>query len=75
MGHYNPRRVSSINMFGHHETYNHELPQATNASRFLPPPLLRRQGYFILFIDVHLQPGEQVSGTIVLSEPALGEGE
>jgi hypothetical protein len=41
----------------------------------LPPPLLRYQGYFISFIDVHLQLGEQVFRTIVLSDPAPGEGE
>jgi hypothetical protein len=33
---------------------NNEEPQATNASSLSPPPLLRRQGYFILFVDVHL---------------------
>jgi hypothetical protein len=31
--------------------------------------------YFIPFIDVHLRSGEQVSRTVVLSDPALGEGE
>jgi hypothetical protein len=41
----------------------------------LPHPLLRRQDYFIPFVDVYLQPGEQVFGTIVLSDPAPGEGE
>jgi hypothetical protein len=41
----------------------------------LPHPLLRRQDYFIPFVDVYLQPEEQVSGTIVLSDPAPGEGE
>jgi hypothetical protein len=37
--------------------------------------LLRRRGYFIPFVDVHLRSGEQVSGTVVLSELAPGEGE
>jgi hypothetical protein len=37
--------------------------------------LLHRQGYFIPFVDVHLRSGEQVSGTVVLSDPAPGEGE
>jgi hypothetical protein len=37
--------------------------------------LLRCQGYFILFIDVYLRSGEQVSGTIVLSNPTPGEDE
>jgi hypothetical protein len=36
--------------------------------------MLRRQGYFTPFIDVHLWLGEQVSGTIVLNDPAPGEG-
>jgi hypothetical protein len=39
------------------------------------PPLLRRQAYFIPFIDMHLQSGEQVSETIVLTDPAPGDGE
>jgi hypothetical protein len=39
-----------------------------------PLLLLRRRGYFILFIDVHLRLGEQVSGTVILSDPAPGEG-
>jgi hypothetical protein len=47
----------------------------TNASWFSPPPLLCCQGYLILIIDVHLQPGEQVSRTVVLSDPTLEEGE
>jgi hypothetical protein len=37
--------------------------------------LLRRQDFFILFIDVHLQLGEQVFETVVLSNPAPREGE
>jgi hypothetical protein len=37
--------------------------------------LLRRQDFFIPFIDVHLRSGEQVSETAVLSDPASGEGE
>jgi hypothetical protein len=37
--------------------------------------LLRRQGYFISFIDVYLRSGEHVSETIVLSDPSPGEGE
>jgi hypothetical protein len=37
--------------------------------------MLHYQGYFIPFIDVHLLSGEQVSETIVLSDPASGEGE
>jgi hypothetical protein len=41
----------------------------------LPLLLLRRRGYFIPFVDVHLRSGEQVSGTVVLSDPAPGEGE
>jgi hypothetical protein len=40
----------------------------------LPPSLLHRQGYFILFINVHLRPGEQISETIVLNDPAPREG-
>jgi hypothetical protein len=51
---------------------SHEPP---NKSRFSPPPLLRRQGYFISFIDMHLQLGEQVFGTIVLSDAAPGDDE
>jgi hypothetical protein len=40
-----------------------------------PLLLLRRRGYFIPFVDVHLRSGEQVSRTIVFSDPAPGEGE
>jgi hypothetical protein len=47
----------------------------TPTHQVLPLLLLRRRGYFILFIDVHLQSGEKVSGTVVLSDPAPGEGE
>jgi hypothetical protein len=36
--------------------------------------LLCRQGYFIPFTNVHPQSGEQVSETIILSDPATGEG-
>jgi hypothetical protein len=54
---------------------NNEQPRATYASRFLPPPLLRHQGYFILFVNVHPQSGEQVSETIVLYDPAMRGGE
>jgi hypothetical protein len=41
----------------------------------LPPLLLRRQGYFIQFVDVHPRSGEQVFETVILSDPAMGEGE
>jgi hypothetical protein len=41
----------------------------------MPPLLLRHQGYFIMFVDVHLQSGEKVFRTVVLSYPAPGEGE
>jgi hypothetical protein len=54
---------------------NNEQPQVTNASSFLSPPLLRRQGYFIPFIDMHRRSKEQVSGIIVLSDPGPREGE
>jgi hypothetical protein len=54
---------------------NNEEPRATYASRFLPPPLLRCQVYFITFVDVHPRSGEQVFETIVLSDPAPGEDE
>jgi hypothetical protein len=50
----NPRWVFSINMCGCHKTRNNEQSWATNASSLLSPPLLRHQGYFIPFIDVHL---------------------
>jgi hypothetical protein len=36
--------------------------------------LLRHQGYFIPFVDVHLRSGEQVSGTVIISDLALEEG-
>jgi hypothetical protein len=62
-------------MCGRYETSNNEQPRATNASSLSPPLLLRRQGYFIPFIDVHLRSGEQVSETVVLSHPTSGEGE
>jgi hypothetical protein len=38
-----------------------------------PLLLLRHRDYFISLVDVHLRSGEQVSGTIVLSDPAPGE--
>jgi hypothetical protein len=41
----------------------------------LPLLLLRHRGYFIPFVDVHLRSGEQVSGTVVLSDPTPGEDE
>jgi hypothetical protein len=70
----NPRWSSSINMPGRHA--NHiSSDDLINASRFLPPPLLCRQGYFILIIGVHLQLREQVSRTIVFGDPTLVEGE
>jgi hypothetical protein len=53
---------------------NNEEPQATNASSLSASPLLRRQGYFILFIDVHMRSGEHVSKTVALSNLASGEG-
>jgi hypothetical protein len=37
--------------------------------------MLRCQDFFIPFVDVYLRSGEQVSGTVILSDPALGEGE
>jgi hypothetical protein len=43
--------------------------------RSLAHPPLRRQDFFIPFVDVHLRSGEQVSRTVVLSDPASGEGE
>jgi hypothetical protein len=61
-------------MCGRHGTRNNEQPRATDAYSLSAPPLLRRQGYFILFIDVHLRLGEQVSGTIILNDHALREG-
>jgi hypothetical protein len=58
-----------------HGTSNHEQPHVTNASSFLSPPLLRRQGYFITFDDVYLQLGEQVSKTVVLNDLSPEESE
>jgi hypothetical protein len=40
-----------------------------------PLLLLRSRCYFIPFIDVYLRSGEQVSKTIILSDPASGEDE
>ena len=55
-------------------TANHiSSHEPTNTSRFSPPPLLRRRDFFIPIVDVHLRPGEH--GTVVLSDPAPGEGE
>jgi hypothetical protein len=54
-------------MCGRHETSNNEQQWATNATRFSPPPLLRRQDNFISFIDVHLRSAERVSRTVVLN--------
>jgi hypothetical protein len=62
-------------MCGLHGMSNHEQPRATYASRFSSPPLLRRHGYFTPFVDVHSRSGEQVSGTIILSDATMGEGE
>jgi hypothetical protein len=36
------------------EVKNTEQPLATNASMSSSPPLLHRQCYFILFVDVHM---------------------
>jgi hypothetical protein len=62
-------------MCNRHGTSNNEQAQATNASSLSPPPLLRHQGYFIPFVEVHLWSREQVSRTIILNDLALGEGE
>jgi hypothetical protein len=75
MGRYNTSQVFPINTCGCHRTNNNEQPRATYESRFSPPLLLRRQGYFIQFIDVHPRLGEQVFETVILSDPAMGEGE
>jgi hypothetical protein len=75
MGRCNPRQVFFIKTCSRHGTSNNEQTQVTNASSVSPPPLLRRQGYFVPLIDVHLRSGEQVSRTVVLSDPAPGEGE
>jgi hypothetical protein len=74
MGRCNPRQVFPINTCSRHGTSNNEEPRATKASILSPPPLLRRQGYFIPFVDVHLRLGEQVSRTVVLSNPTPGRG-
>jgi hypothetical protein len=55
--------------------YNNEQSQVINASSLSYPPLLRRQGYFIPFVDVYLWSREQVAETVVLSDPASGENE
>jgi hypothetical protein len=68
MGHKNPSQVLPIYTCGRHENSNIENTKVS------PLLLLRRQGYFILFVDVHLQSGEQVSRTIILSDPAPKEG-
>jgi hypothetical protein len=47
-------------MCGRHETSKNEQPRATNSSMFSPPLLLRRQGYFITFVDEHLRLRELV---------------
>jgi hypothetical protein len=70
----NPSRIFTINTYGRHGTSNNEQPQVTNAYSFLPPPPLLCQVYFILFIDVHLRQGEQISETVFLSNPIMGEG-
>jgi hypothetical protein len=62
-------------MCGRDETSNNKQPEAINESRFLPPPLLCRQGYFILIVDVHLRSGEQVFRSVILSDLAPREGE
>jgi hypothetical protein len=63
-------------MCGRHGTKNNEQPRATNASIFyLFPPSLRHQGHFIMFIDVHLRLGEEVSETIVLNDLVPGDDE
>jgi hypothetical protein len=53
--------------------YQH--PQKHQHIYVSPLLLLRRRGYFIPFVDVYLRSGEQVSGTIVLTDPAPGDGE
>jgi hypothetical protein len=56
---HNPRRFSSINMYDCRTNKNSSY-EPTNASRFLPPPLLHHQDFFTPIVDVHLRPGEQV---------------
>jgi hypothetical protein len=58
-----------------HHTYHNSSHEPVNTSRFSPPLLLPHQEFFIAIIDVHLRPGEYVSETIVLSDPASREGE
>jgi hypothetical protein len=70
----NPSRFSSINTCGRHANKN-SSHQPANAYRFSPPSLLHHQNYFIPIADVHLQPGEQVFETVVLSDPTLRDGE
>jgi hypothetical protein len=62
----NPSWVFPTNI--HYGTKTHEWPWATNAYMLSPPSLMRHQCYFISFIGVHLQSGEQVSRTIFLSD-------
>jgi hypothetical protein len=69
----NPRQVFPINTCDRHKTSNNEQTQVINTSRFLPPPLLRHQVYFIPIAGVHMQLGEQVFEIVVLSDPAPGE--
>jgi hypothetical protein len=75
MGCCNPRQIFPINTCDRHKMSNYEQPRGTFASSFSLPPLLRHQGYFISFIDMHSQLGEQVSRTIVLNDLAPGECE
>jgi hypothetical protein len=58
MRHRNPRQVFPINTCKRHKTSNNGQPLGINTSSFLLPPLLRRQCYFIPFVDVH---GDQES--------------
>jgi hypothetical protein len=69
----NPRLLSSIHVQSPHKSQLKSFHEPINASRFSSPPLLCCQGYFILIIDMHLRPREQVCKTIALSDPALGE--
>jgi hypothetical protein len=57
------------------EIATNQQPRKHQHIKVSPLLLLRRRGYFIPFVGVHLRLGEKVFKTAVLSDPAPGEGE
>jgi hypothetical protein len=70
----NPMRFFFINTYDRHAKQTEQKPTIIPRASS-PPPLLRHQVYFIPITGVHLRLGEQVSRTVIFSDPAPEEGE